>query len=105
MNTDNEFMQITENDLTFAKTFETFVNGNMRSAKKTALAMTTAHRYLQEKMFDVVLAFIRQLAINFHKGLFDDRNKWACNLSAIIYDYLIDNRKIYDNEYKNQTTK
>lgn len=64
MTTDIDFIQISENDKEFAKTFERFVNGRMASANKTGKALATMHRYLQQEAFKVCLAYIRQLALN-----------------------------------------
>ena len=99
MNTDFDFMKVAESDKAFAREFENFVNGKMQSADKTGRAMTCAHRYLQQQMFKVFVGFMRQLAINYKSGRYDDRNEWASRLSAEAYDRLIDSEFLYDPDY------
>lgn len=65
--------------------------------------MAKAHRYLQQEMFKVCFAYIRQLAKDYHAGRYDDRNDWAVRLSAMAYDHLIGEGEIYDPEYKKVT--
>ena len=91
--------RIAKGDLEFARHFEDFVNGYMSSAEKTGKAMAEAHRYLQSQMFNVCLAYIRQLAENYRKGYYDPRNERAARLSAVAYESLIDADEIYDPNY------
>ena len=70
---------ISKQDMEFAKEFENFVNGRMRSVEDTGKELATAHRYLQQQMFKVFIGFMRQLAHNYQKGYYDDRNEWICN--------------------------
>lgn len=100
MNPDFDAVTISENDSNFAKSFEDFVNGKMSSAEKTAWVMACSHRYLQTQMFKVVLAYIRQLSMKWHKRQYDDRNEWAARLSSVIYDHLLDNGDICDFDYQ-----
>ncbi|MBD5236315.1 MAG: sulfide:quinone reductase [Bacteroidales bacterium] len=91
--------RIAKGDLEFARHFEDFVNGYMSSAEKTGKAMAEAHRYLQSQMFNVCLAYIRQLAENYRKGYYDPRNERAARLSAVAYEALIDADEVYDPKY------
>lgn len=91
---------IAKGDLEFAKHFENFVNGYMASADKTGKAMANAHRYLQSQMFNVCLAYMRQLAQNYRKGYYDPRNERAARLSAVAYEALIEAHEIYDPKYE-----
>ena len=102
MNTEIDVLKISENDRNFAKSFEDFVNGRLSIPKNTGWVMSYAHRYLQTQMFKVVLAFIRQLAINHHKRYYDDRNEWATRLSAHIYDNLLATGEYCDFEYEEE---
>lgn len=102
MNTDFNFIQVAESDKEFAREFENFVNGKMHSADKTGKALTCAHRYLQQQMFKVFVGFMRQLAINYHRGRYDDRNEWASRLSAEAYDRLVETELIYDPDYNDE---
>ena len=92
---------ISEQDKAFAKEFTNFVNGRMCSAEKTGKELTRAHRYLQQQMFRVFISFMRQLAFNYQKGSYDQRNEWASRLAATAYDRLTEENLIYDPEYIN----
>ena len=82
---------ISEQDKAFAQEFTNFVNGRMCSADKTGKELTRAHRYLQQQMFRVFIGFMRQLAFNYQKGSYDQRNEWACRLAAEAIDHLAEN--------------
>lgn len=101
-----EFMEetISERDKAFAQEFENFVNGRMCSANRTGRELTQAHRYLQQEMFKVFIGFMRQLAINYKAGRYDDRNEWASRLSAEAYNHLTRQELIYDPEFANEKT-
>ena len=71
------------------------------SADKTGKELTRAHRYLQQQMFRVFIGFMRQLAFNYQKGSYDQRNEWASRLAATAYDRLTEENLIYDPEYIN----
>ena len=85
-----------ERDKAFALEFTNFVNGGMSSADQTGREMTRAHRYLQQQMFKVFIGFMRQLAYNYQKGTYDDRNEWASRLASEAYTCLIESDLIYD---------
>lgn len=91
---------ISKQDMEFAIEFESFVNGRMRSADDTGRELTKAHRYLQQQMFKVFIGFMRQLAYNYQKGRYDDRNEWASRLSAEAYSALVEKGLVYDPDYK-----
>lgn len=94
---------VSEKDTAFAREFERFVNGRMYSAEATGREMAKSHRYLQQEMFKVCLAFVGQLAKNYQQGYYDERNDWAVRLSATAYDHLIEEGEIYDPEYRKVT--
>lgn len=87
---------ISEQDKAFAQEFVNFVNGRMCSADNTGRELTRAHRYLQQQMFKVFVGFMRQLAYNYQKGTYDDRNEWASRLASEAYTRLIESDLIYD---------
>ena len=80
----------TEDDV-FARQFGNFVNGKMCSKTKVAERMSCEHRYLQNEMFNVCMAYITKLAENCEKGYFDPRNEYACKTSKKIIDCLKQN--------------
>lgn len=92
---------ISEPDKAFAKEFENFVNGRMASADKTGRELTKAHRYLQQQMFKVFIGFVRQLAINYREGRYDDRNEWTSHLAYMIYNHLLEERLLHDPDFIN----
>ena len=92
---------VSEKDTAFAREFERFVNGRMYSAEATGREMAQSHRYLQQEMFKVCLAFVGQLAKNYQQGYFDERNEWASHLAAEAYEYLAKEGLVYDPEFKN----
>lgn len=79
---------ISENDKQFADEFSRFVNGKMRSAKKTGIELANDHRYLVQEKFKVAMYFIEQLADNYKKGYYDPRDEWACKLAAATIEHL-----------------
>lgn len=87
---------ISEQDKAFAQEFANFVNGRMCSADNTGRELTRAHRYLQQQMFKVFVGFMRQLAYNYQKGSYDNRNEWASRLASEAYTCLIESDLIYD---------
>lgn len=91
---------ISEQDKAFTKEFTNFVNGRMCSAEKTGKELTRAHRYLQQQMFKVFMGFIRQLAYNYQKGFYDERNEWASRLASEAYRHLIESNIIFDPNYQ-----
>lgn len=94
---------VSEKDTAFAREFEKFVNGRMHSAEATGREMANAHRYLQQEMFKVCLAFIGQLAKNYQQGYYDERNEWASRLAAEAYEHLAKEELVYDPEFKKVT--
>lgn len=91
---------ISKHDKEFAQEFENFVNGRMRSAEDTGRELSMAHRYLQQQMFKVFIGFMRQLAHNYQKGYYDDRNEWASRVAAEAYATLVEKELVYDPDYK-----
>lgn len=74
--------RINEKDRAFAEAFSQFVNGKMTSASLTGQMLANDHRYLVNEKFKVVVAFIEELAVCYHKRQYDRRNEWACRLAA-----------------------
>lgn len=91
---------ISEQDKAFAQEFANFVNGRMCSADNTGRELTRAHRYLQQQMFKVFVGFMRQLAYNYQKGSYDNRNEWASRLASEAYTRLIESGLIYDPNFQ-----
>lgn len=96
MNTDIDFMKMAEGDKAFVREFENFVNGRVCSPEKTGMAMATMHRYLQQQAFKVMPGYMKALAHNYSKGLYDDRNEWTSRLAAEAYGHLIESDLIFD---------
>ena len=94
-------VKTSERDKEFAQAFANFVNGSMSSADQTGREMTRAHRYLQQQMFKVFIGLMRQLAYNYQKGRYDQRNEWASKLASEAYGHLVECEFIYDPEFTN----
>ncbi len=92
-------MEVSEKDKAFAQRFADFVNGSMYSADRTGRELTRAHRYLQQ-MFNVFLGFVKQLAYNYRKGFYDERNELASQYSEEVYRLLIEKGLIFDTEFE-----
>ena len=99
MNTDIDFMKISEDDKALVASFENFVNGRVSSTEKTGMAMTTMHRYLQQQAFKVFMGYMKALAHNYRKGRYDDSNEWASRIADEAYGHLVDCDLVYDADY------
>lgn len=75
-------------------------NGIAISKNDKEKALATIHRYLQSQAFKVCVAYIRQLAVNYQTGYYDERNETAARRAAMMYDTLMNGDEIYDPEYK-----
>lgn len=80
--------EISENDKMFADEFSRFVNGKMANPVKTGHELANDHRYLVNQKFKVMMAFTEQLADNYKKGRYDDRDEWACKLAYFTIENL-----------------
>ena len=76
------------NDNVFVRQFSSFVNGKCGNKENVAELMSREHRYLQNEMFFVCLAYIRKLAENMKKGNFDLRNMYACQTAKQMIEAL-----------------
>lgn len=68
-------------DDVFVRFFTNFVNGKMNSKEHVAKKMAHDHRYLQNEMFKVCLAYINELSKAYEEGYYDGRNEYACETS------------------------
>jgi hypothetical protein len=80
------------------KILSDFVNGASSDYKKTAQTMATEHRYLQNEMFGLCLAYMRELAHNKALGHFDQRNEWACETATLCMQKLKDCERLSLND-------
>ena len=71
--------------------FSNYVNGKMASPRKVGKALADDHRYLVNEKAKLMFYFMEQLAENWHKGRYDQRNEWACRLAAEAIDHLAEN--------------
>lgn len=77
-------------DDVFVRFFSNFVNGKMRDKRHVAHMMANEHRYLQQEMFKVCMAYIEELKERYAKGCYDARNQYACETSDKIIKGLIE---------------
>ena len=83
--------QLTENDRHFVEDFSEYVNGKMASPRNVGKALADDHRYLVNEKAKLMFFFMEQLAENWHRGKYDQRNEWACRLAAEAIDHLAEN--------------
>ena len=76
-----------DNNDVFARQFSDYVNRCPNDFEKAAKKMSCEHRYLQNEMFKVFLKYIKILAKKYENGRYDDRNKYACEISKKIIDF------------------
>jgi hypothetical protein len=76
------------NDNVFVRQFSSFVNGKCHNINNVAELMANEHRYLQNEMFKVCLAYIKQLAKAYENNSYDLRNEWACMTSFRIQGFI-----------------
>jgi hypothetical protein len=74
----------TEWDGVCARFLSDMVNGKLWNYEGAAKKMASEHRYLQQEMFKLCLAYIKALADNYDNGSFDPRNQWACETAKAI---------------------
>ena len=65
-------------DESIGRIFEDMVNGRISSLGAVAKRMARSHRYLQQQLFYLCTAYIKELADAYDNGHYDDRNKYAC---------------------------
>lgn len=74
------------------------VNSTLFDPMEVGIELSTDHRYLQNEEFKVFLHFAGQLARNYEKGLYDDRNEFACK-SALAMIEGLEKAGLYDRKY------
>jgi hypothetical protein len=77
----------TDDDV-FARFFSDYVNNCSHNECRAAERMASEHRILQSEMFQLCMAYIKNLAENAKEGRFDARNEYACKTSQKMLDYL-----------------
>lgn len=82
-------------DEVFARFFSNYVNKCPNDFDKAVEKMSHEHRYLQNEMFLVCLKYIKKLAENFDKGIYDARNQYACETSNAIICNLREKNILY----------
>ena len=71
------------------KKLEDLINNCGFSENKAGYYMAMyAHRYLQQKFFNIAIRFIQLCAENYDKHSYDGRNENACKLSKTIMSHL-----------------
>lgn len=52
-------------------------------------------------MLKVFMGFVRQLAVNYREGRYDDRDKWASRLAYVIYNHLLEEKLVFAPDFTN----
>ena len=76
------------------------VNSTLFNPLQVGIELTTEHRYLQNEMFEMFLHFCGQLKRNNEKGIFDERNTFACKCAKTMIDAL-EKEGLYTSSYWN----
>lgn len=76
-----------KNDV-FAHFFSNYVNRCPNDFKRAANTMGREHRYLQNEMFKVCMAYIKVLKEAYEDGRYDDRNEYAVKTANKILSLL-----------------
>lgn len=71
-----------------ASKISNIVNSTLFNPIEVGIELTTDHRYLQNEEFKTFLHFAGQLARNYEKGLYDDRNEFACKSALAMIEGL-----------------
>ena len=74
------------------------VNSTLFDPMEVGIELTTDHRYLQNEIFKSFIHFAGQLARNYEKGLYDDRNEFACKSAHAMIEGL-EKADLYDRKY------
>lgn len=84
--------QLSENDKRFADEFSKLCERQNGFTPKGGQGIGgRPHRYLVNEKAKLMFYFMEQLAENWHKGRYDQRNEWACRLAAETIDHLTEN--------------
>ena len=75
-------------DEVFARFFSNYVNKCPNDFDKAVSKMACDHRYLQNEMFKVFMAYVKKLAKAYLNGNYDPRNQYACTTSSLILNGL-----------------
>lgn len=75
-------------DDVFAHFFSNYVNRCPNDFKKAASVMGREHRYLQNEMFKVCMAYIKVLKEAYEEKRYDGRNEYAVKTANMILSFL-----------------
>ena len=77
-----------DNNDVFAHFFSNYVNRCPNNFKKAASVMGREHRYLQNEMFKVCMAYIKVLKEAYEEKRYDGRNEYAVKTANMILSFL-----------------
>lgn len=77
-----------DNNDVFAHFFSNYVNRCPNNFKKAASVMGREHRYLQNEMFKVCMAYIKVLKEAYKEKQYDGRNEYAVKTANMILSFL-----------------
>lgn len=78
-------------------------NGGITPLKAGRKLVQDTHRAHHGVILKLFIGFIRQLAVNHYKGRVDERNKVAARQAADIYDFLVEQKIVDDDDYIAET--
>ena len=85
----------------YASKISDILNNMSANEMEIGVELSTEHRYLSNKAFNVLLHLAGCLARDYEKGHYDARNEFACKCSKVIIDAL-EKEDLYVKKYYNQ---
>ena len=94
----------TEKDNIIVEQLSRYVNnGGITPLKAGRKLVMEAHRAHHGVILKLFIGYIRQLAVNYYKGRFDERNRLVSRHAADIYDFLVEQKIVDDKDYIAET--
>lgn len=88
-----------DKDIKIVEQIALYVNNGGISPLKAGRKLADVHRALHLTILKLFIGFIRTLAVNYYKGKFDERNRVVSRHAADVYDYLIEQKIVDDDNY------
>lgn len=78
-------------------------NGGITPLKAGRSFVRNTHRAHHGTILKLFIGFTRELAVNYYKGRYDERNRVASRQAAEIYDFLVEQKIVDDKDYIAET--
>lgn len=74
------------------------VNNTLFQPMEVGVLLSTDHRYLQQQMFNMFVAFASMLSHNYKEGYYDGRNERACKFANAMMEAYMKEIDVTDEE-------